>query len=141
MSESIENPNAHEEKSPNISITELVQDVPRFRKPLAFKEWFSSKLVSRLLWFICALAVGIIVVWLSTRPTLADAHSLTKSTSTTAKVAASEVVETLRTLRKDHFEQFKSLFQLIVLSGLVPLFTLMAGYAFGGKEREGEENE
>jgi len=49
-------------------------------------------------------------------------------------------LETFRGLQRDHFDQFRDLFQIIVLSGLVPLFTMLAGYAFGSKEKQEREN-
>lgn len=108
--------------------------LPELREPPSFTEWFGASLASRLLWVICTLAVAFLVAWWLTRPSLTEVQQLFNP-STQGK----DLVETLLNLRREHFEQFRDLFQIVVLSGLVPLFTLLAGYAFGARQREKQE--
>lgn len=107
----------------------------QLREPPSFPEWFGYLLASRLLWFILGLTVAFLIAWWWTRPTLDQVQNLL-GTSANPK----DVLETLNSLQRDHFDQFSRIFQLAVLSVLVPLFTLLAGYAFGSRQREkGEE--
>ena len=97
---------------------------------------FGGDLASRVLWFVCGLAALFLIAWWFTRPSLADVREILG-----ASAAPKDVLETWRSLQRDHFDQFRDLFQIVVLSGLVPLFTLLAGYAFGAREREKREQE
>jgi Sec-independent protein secretion pathway component TatC len=108
--------------------------MPTFREPPSFPEWFGARLASRLLWVICGLAVVFLVVWWATRPTLVEVRQWLG-----VNVASQELLTHARNLQQDHFDQFRDLFQLIVMSGLIPLFTLLAGYAFGARQREKQE--
>lgn len=108
--------------------------LPELREPPSFSEWFGARLASRLLWVICTLATAFLVAWWFTRPALTEVQQLLGPAA-----QGKDPVEVLRGLRRDHFEQFRDLFQIVVLSGLVPLFTLLAGYAFGARQREKQE--
>ena len=111
-------------------------------QPPTYREVVVARLLGRLLYVICALAAVFLGLWTATRPSLAQVGDLLGS-SADPKAA----LDALHNLRRDHFDHFRSLFQLLVLSGLVPLFTLLAGYAFGTREKaqnaqhggEGEE--
>ena len=92
---------------------------------------FAARLVGCLLGVVCVIIVAFLAIWWLTRPSLAEVQSIFGSSA-----APKDVVDTLRELRRDHFDQFRDLFQLVVLSGLVPLLTLLAGYAFGTREME-----
>jgi hypothetical protein len=82
--------------------------------------------MSIVLGVICLVTVGFWVSWMWTEPTLADARSLLGTTD-----PAGTAVEVLLRLRSEHLNQYREMFQMVVLSGLVPLFTLLAGYMFG----------
>jgi len=112
----------------------LVGGVQEFREPPSWVQAFSGRLAGRLLAVICSLAVAFLVAWWLTQPTLAEAQQLAGKGA-----QAKELLETLQALRRDHFDQFRDLFQLVVLSGLVPLFTLLAGHAFGTRQSGGNE--
>ena len=112
-------------------IAGIFGEVPTFRERPTFHEWFGAILASRLLWFICGLALAFVAGWWWTRPTLAEIQSLLGSSAD-----PKEVVDTLEKLQSNHFDHFRGIFQLVVLSGLVPLFTLLAGYAFGSRARQ-----
>ncbi|MBM3237048.1 hypothetical protein FJZ31_12220 [Candidatus Poribacteria bacterium] len=112
------------------------EQVPEFREPKpTWLEWFLSNLVRYFLWFICGLAVLFLLAWWFTRPSLAEVHQLFG-----AEAKPNEVLEAFRGLQRDHFDQFRDLFQIIVLSALLPLFTLLAGYAFGSREKQREQS-
>ncbi|MBC8236067.1 hypothetical protein H8E77_41505 [bacterium] len=121
-------------------ISEMFQDikeeVPPFKpKPSTWTEWFGGRLASRLLLFICFLAFSFLIAWWFTRPSLPEVQQILGPNA-----KPNEVLETFRGLLRDHFDQFRDLFQIIVLSGLVPLFTMLAGYAFGSKEKRERQN-
>ncbi len=107
-----------------------------FKEPASYVEWIGSHLASRVLWFICGLAVAFAISWWLSRPTLEQARALI-GTSAEAK----EIVDAFSKLQAEHFDHFSRLFQLIILSGLVPIFTLLAGYAFGSRQRENNTGE
>jgi len=69
--------------------------------------------------------------WLATRPTLAQVREALGGSA-----EPKMVLETLRELQRDHVDYVRSLFQLLVVSGLIPLVTLFAGYTFGSRESE-----
>lgn len=95
---------------------------------------FAARLVGYLLGVVCAIVAGFLAIWWLTRPSLAEVQSIFGPSA-----APKEIIDTLRELRRDHLDQFRDLFQLVVLSGLVPLLTLLAGYAFGTREKEEQE--
>ena len=111
------------------SVEEIVQKEPAPRELIRFRVKFGAWLAGLLLGVICALVVIFLVAWWTTRPSLAEVQQLFGASTDTR-----DVLDALSTLRRDHFDQVRDLFQLVVLSALVPLFTLLAGYAFGTRE-------
>ena len=107
----------------------IFRAMPELREPPSFPEWFGATMASRLLWIICALVVAFLLGWWFTRPSIEEVKGITG-----AAQKSEVILETLRQLREDHFEAVRNLFQLLVLSGLIPLFTLLAGYAFGSRQ-------
>jgi hypothetical protein len=120
-------------KTPSISITSLTEGLLAPHPP-TFQQWHGARLANRVLWFICGLAFVFLGAWWFTRPSIAEVKDLLGSS-----VNGKELLEALRNLRTDHFNAFRDLFQLVVMSGLVPLFTLLAGYAFGARQAEKQE--
>ena len=108
--------------------------VKEFREPPTWAQAFSGTLAGRLLSVICGLAIAYLLAWWFTQPTLAEAQQLVSK-----EAQPKELLETLQALRRDHFDRFRDLFQLVVLSGLMPLFTLLAGHAFGTRQSGGDE--
>ena len=100
-------------------------------RPPSFQELAGARLATVVLGVICGLAVAFLVTWWWTRPSLAEVQALVGSSG-----SAKEVLEALQALRSAHFGELRDLFQIVVLSGLVPLFTLLAGYAFGSRQRD-----
>ena len=108
--------------------------------PSSYLEWSGSLQMTILLIVICLFGASFLVAWITTRPDLADAVKLlapATDAATTQRVAPERVIELLGELQQAHFEQFRNLFQVVVLSGLVPLFTLLAGYVFGKSKNAG----
>lgn len=126
------------------SLTEIADRLPALPRPgpKSFLEWSGTVQMAILLTFICALAAVFLVVWGVTRPTLEDVTALVSAggAEENAKAATPEqVAEMMSSLQRDHFEQCRNLFQIVVLSALVPLFTLLAGYVFGKGRAAGEQ--
>ena len=113
-------------KEAPVTVSSIEQRVSPFQPRRA-----AARLLSYLLGVVCAIAVAFLAFYWLTRPSLTEVQNIFGPSAT-----PNDVVETLRELRRDHLEQFRDLFQLVVLSGLVPLFTLLAGYAFGTQQRE-----
>ena len=86
---------------------------------------------------ICAVAVGFLFSWAATQPTLEEVRAVMGSDQD-----AQATLQVLTQLREAHAKNYRDMFQTVVLSGLVPLFTLLAGYIFGrGRAAVREESE
>jgi len=112
-----------------VLFSDMASHLADLRQRPTFSQLFGARILSPLLWIVCGLVVAFLCAWLGTRPTLTQVQSM-HGTNPDSKA----VVETLRELQRDHADQFRSLFQLLVLSGLIPLITLFAGYTFGVRE-------
>lgn len=116
-------------------VSEIVDRLPEFGtpRPLTFLEATGARQMAVLLGVICVITGLFLVAWWATRPTLKDVEGLLKAAAGNPQqpVDADKLVETLAKLQRDHTEQFRNLFQLLVMAALVPLFTLLAGYVFG----------
>ena len=107
--------------------------------PRTYLEWTGSWQMSSVLGVICFVTVGLVLSWGSTRPTIQEAQAFAG-----ANADPEASLRVLIQLRDEHFENYRDMFQLVVLSGLVPLFTLLAGYVFGKRTeavRPGAANE
>lgn len=100
-------------------------------KQPTFQQLKGARLTEIMLWFIFLLIVIFLVGWWLTRPTVADVQTILGEAA-----SGKEKLEALQSLRSEHFNVFRDLFQLAVASVLVPIFTLLAGYAFGSREAE-----
>ena len=101
-------------------------------KPDSYLQWSGSRQMNVLLVVICAMAVLALAAWTFTRPDAVEAVALLGSRDEGAAVVnPTEVREVLRELQERHAAQFADLFQMVVMSVLMPLFTLLAGYVFG----------
>lgn len=105
---------------------------PKWYTYTTFKEYFGMWMAVGSLVVVAALIIAFFAVWAASRPTPADAAAVAGT------LGQSEVI-VLRELRAEHFEEFRDAFQLFVLSGMVPLFTLLAGYTFGSARKKQEE--
>lgn len=104
-------------------------------KPASYLEWKGVGQMTVVLVLICLIVGGFVVGWALTVPTLEEAQALAKAGNVTDPTV---VVSLLGELQSTHTTQFKEMFQLLVMSGLVPLFTLLAGYVFGRGKAAGE---
>lgn len=101
------------------------------RERPTFQQLKGARLTEVILWFIAGLIVIFVIGWWLTRPTVADVQTILGEAA-----SGKEKLEALQSLRSEHFNAFRDLFQLAVASVLVPIFTLLAGYAFGSREAE-----
>ena len=112
-----------------VLFSDVTSNMANLRERPTFTQAFGARMLNLLLWVICGLGVAFLLAWLNTRPTLAQVQS-----ALGAAADYKAVLETLREMQRDHADRFRSFFQLLVLSGLVPLITLFAGYTFGVRE-------
>ena len=112
-----------------VSIADVTSPLASMRERPTFTQAFGARMLNLLLWVICGLVVAFLLAWLITRPTLMQVQS-----ALGAHADSKAVLETLREMQRDHADQFRSFFQFLVLSELVPLITLFARYIFGAHE-------
>ena len=101
-------------------------------RPASFLEWSGVTQMTAVLAVICAVAVGFLLSWAVTQPTLEEARALVGSGQD-----PQATVQVLTQLREAHTKNHQEMFQAVVLSVLVPLFTLLAGYVFGRSRATG----
>jgi hypothetical protein len=105
---------------------------PKWYERTTFKEYFGMWMAIGALGVVAVLILAFFALWATTRPSVADARFM-------AELLQQPPIEVLRDLRAEHFEQYADAFQLFVLSGMVPLFTLLAGYTFGSARRKDQD--
>ena len=106
-------------------------------RPTTFLESAGSRMMVWTLVVIVGLTATLLLFWATHRPDaaqLADELRAFPSTRPTM-LAPEEVIDLLAKRQAAYDESYRGMFQLLVLSGLVPLFTLMAGYVFGRSKR------
>ncbi|HEX9731200.1 MAG TPA: hypothetical protein VGG06_04340 [Thermoanaerobaculia bacterium] len=113
----------------------FVRDFPPIRTPdpESYLEWSGVRQMTIVLVIICVAVVGFLAAWALTVPTIEDVRALAGGASPADPQAAAELLDGLR---EGHMSRFRDLFQLLVMSALVPLFTLLAGYVFGKSSSE-----
>ena len=124
---------ADNQAAENVPVTDLARREWRglvSERP-TFQQLKGARLTEVILWFIFILIVMFLSGWWFTRPTVADVQTVLGEAAN-----GKEKLEALQTLRNEHFNTFRDLFQLAVASVLMPIFTLLAGYAFGSREAE-----
>ena len=113
-------------------------------KPKSFVERAGAQHMTILLIVICGAAVLFMIAWAAGRPNQDDVKQFIDAVNASnpeQAVPLKDKFEMLRQLQQDHSEQYRNLFQVVVLSGLVPLFTLLAGYIFGkGQDSETKDD-
>ena len=115
------------------SLTDITKSVPRIPAPKTYLERWGIIQMSVLIGVICLVCFTMIAMWWSTRPTYADCAALFAAGrgAATQPVTPEQVVELVDRMQSRRAEQYRGMIQLVVLSVLVPLFTLIAGYVFG----------
>lgn len=114
-----------------VRLSHVTENFATLHERPTFTQMFGARILNILMGVICSLVIAFLLAWLFTRPTLVQVKETLGSTAE-PKV----VLETFRELQRDHFDYFRGLFQLLVLSGLIPLITLFAGYTFGAQTSE-----
>ena len=113
---------------------EVIDAIPSLdpSQPRSHLEKKGTLAMLMLLWAICISVVLFLLCWWCTRPSQTDVKDLAVALAgQNATVSAEQLREVLVAMRQEHSTSLKDLFQTLVLSGLVPLFTLIAGYLFG----------
>jgi phosphate/sulfate permease len=92
-------------------------------------------MLNLLLVVICVFALIFVIAWALTIPKSSEVQLMAGCMGTDGKcIDTGKLIEGYSKLRADHLDQLKSVFQIVVSSTLVPLFTLLAGYVFGKGE-------
>jgi len=120
-----------------LDLPDVMAASPTSVAPKSWLEYIGTIQMSGVLLVICGLASYFFRDWRATQPTIQDARTLLGCAPNVMNCGeAGKLLETFTQLQNGHTQKFKDIFQLIVLSGLVPLFTLLAGYVFGRKESQ-----
>ena len=106
--------------------------LPPFHSPPSWIEWFGAQLAFWVLVVIGVLVVLFVVIWWVTLPSISDIAKGVDNTD------PARVVEAFNQIRESHTQWVTDFFRSVVVSTLVPIFTLLAGYAFGS-QRRGDE--
>ncbi len=114
-----------------VPVSDIYSAWPTKPRQPTFQELMGTRLASGVLVVICTLTVVFLFVWWFTRPSVEEIRTILGN-----DVNGKELLEALRNLRTDHFNELRDLFQLLVVSSLVPLFTLLAGYSFGARQKQ-----
>jgi hypothetical protein len=126
-----EPPNAQAPNIRQLALDQIDQRMPEFKKPSSFTQWLGAQMAVALLGVITCVSLLIWGTWWWERPTFEQVKTLAGATATTK-----DLLELHRSLRTEHLNEFRTVSELLIASGFLPLFTLTAGYAFGSKHRE-----
>src|SRR5712691_10570492 len=115
---------ASESRRERESVSDIADELPKFGapKPSTFLELRGTQQMTVVLYVICAVTVLFLIAWWTSRPALKDADAVLRAANAGAQIDADKLVEMLGKLQRDHTEQFRTLFQVVVMSALVPLF-------------------
>jgi predicted PurR-regulated permease PerM len=108
-------------------------------RPSTWLEKYGVIQMMSLLATIGLLSVLFLLIWWATLPGPRDVQTLLTELTGKAPsdLKADQALDLYAKLRQAHTQQVRDLFQLIVMSAIVPLFTLLAGYVFGKSKAEG----
>src|SRR6516162_3376805 len=98
--------------------------------------WLQKAGVIQMIGLLCAIGVLsllFLIGWWATLPGPADVqHVLTDITGKAlTDLKPDQALDLYTKMRQGHTQQVRDLFQLVVMSAIIPLFTLLAGYVFG----------
>ncbi len=99
--------------------------------PKSFLEIWGIQFMRWLLLAIIVVTGLLAVAWFATRPCTSDVTAILTSADPNSRATAAAHIDALEKLCANHLNNYRDLFQLMVLGGLVPLFTLITGYVFG----------
>ena len=109
-------------------------------KAKTFLEAWGVRFMRLLLYAIVVATCLVLLAWFATRPDMQDVETILGQADPNDPAAAARL-DALERLCQNHLNHFQDLFQMLVLGGLVPLFTLMAGYVFGRHQAERTQQE
>ncbi|MBP7052457.1 MAG: hypothetical protein KBE65_15700 [Phycisphaerae bacterium] len=110
-------------------------------KPKSFIESWGVRFMLVLLIAIVLITGVFLFGWLVTRPTMSDVTTILEPKDANDASALTARIDALEKLCQNHLDNYRDLFQLLILGGLVPLFTLIAGYVFGRNQAERKQQE
>jgi len=110
-------------------------------KPKSFLESWGVKFMLVLLVAIVLITLVFLVGWLATRPAMSDVTTILGPTDANDAASLTARIDAFEKLCQNHLDHYRDLFQLLILGGLVPLFTLIAGYVFGRNQAEQKRQE
>lgn len=111
------------------TISKLASNIPPFHSPPSWIEWFGARLAFWVLVFIGVIVAAFMIVWWTTMPTL-EAFAQRFGTND-----PKQLMELFIQAREAHTQWVLDFFRSVVVSTLLPIFTLLAGYAFGSSQR------
>ncbi len=122
------------------TIDDLVKEVPEvgIPKPQSFLELSGVIQMAVLLGVICVAAFVFLLIWWHTLPTLQSTMQLLSSPQAQPQ-DPEKILQLWTKLHEAHTQTCTNVFQTVVLTGLVPLFTLLAGYVFGKSHASGNQ--
>ena len=123
-----------ERKPEQIFLSQYANETFPYQRKPTFPEVHGARLALIALVVICGISVGLFIAWIVTMPSIGELQAL-------GLIANGDTSsEIIRSIRAAHTSTFGELFKNIVLAGLVPLFTLLAGYAFGTSRRASSDS-
>ena len=141
----VSGPPTADEAPRGVAPTDIFQRFPSDKpKAKTFLEYWGITFMFLLLLAIILVTMIFLVGWLWTRPTPSEVATILGQVDANDPAGAADRIDTLSTLCQNHLDNYRDLFQVLVLGGLVPLFTLIAGYVFGrnlAERRQQEEAE
>ena len=126
----------------DVALSDIIGQLPSLEpKPKSFIEVWGIKFMWLLLIAIVTTTGLVLLAWLLTRPGMKDVATILGPTDPNLPADAAARIDALSKLCQNHFNNYRDVFQLLVLGGLVPLFTLIAGYVFGRTQAERKQLE
>jgi ABC-type spermidine/putrescine transport system permease subunit I len=108
-------------------------EIPLPKVPMAnsFLEFFGVWLMAGLIVAMAIIIVVLLSAWWWTMPDCQQVMRMLSSEGRAQSIEPDKFLQLWTKLEEAHTQMFTSIFQTVVLSGLVPIFTLLAGYVFG----------
>jgi len=127
----------------DLAPAEIYKQIPSLPepKPKTFLEFWGVKFMLLLLVAIVAITGLLGIAWFCTRPSMSDLTAIIGRADPNDAASATPRIDALQKICRNHLDSYRDLFQLLILGGLVPLFTLIAGYVFGRTQAEQKQQE
>ena len=110
-------------------LSDIAEELPSLRTQPTWIEWFGARLAKMVLLFIGFLLLLFVLIWWSTLPSISEVGTALGPNPDPVKLA-----EAFNKIRESHTQWVTEFFQPVVVTTLLPIFTLLAGYAFGSQQ-------